>query len=136
MIIEQTRFELLPVGEYVAEVTAVDPEEGMYGPQLKFTFTTRGGEHEGQQLAAWTSARFSPKTKLYAWAKAAFNAAIPADYHLNTDDLLGRRVNLTVVIKTKEDGTEFNRIEDVRPYQPKRPVTAPPPSPAPLPGVF
>lgn len=120
MLIQQEHFETLPVGEYPAVLTAVEPEEGLYGLQLKFVFTINEGERRGTQLFTWTSARFGPKSKLYALAKALFNAAIPAEYDLNTDDLIGRKASLTVVIKTKDDGTEFNRIEAVRPLVAKQ----------------
>jgi hypothetical protein len=131
MIIEQKQYELLPVGEYPAKITNIEAEEGMFGPQLKFTFAVDGGDHDGKLLSAWTSTHFSSKSKLYSWARAAFNTAIPPEYNLNTDDLLNRKVNLTVVIKLKEDGTEFNRIETVRPYQLKQ-QSGPGSPPAPL----
>lgn len=119
MIIEQTQYELLPVGEYKAEITDVEPDEGNFGLQLKFTFAVQDKEGETHTLMGWTSARFSPKSKLYAWARAAFNADIPQDYNLNTDDLIGRPVKLTVLTRMKEDGSEFNRIEAVRPWRPE-----------------
>ena len=117
--IEQTQYVLLPVGEYPAEISEIVEDEGMFGKQLKFTFDIEDGEHAGQSLLGWTSAKFSPKSKLYGWSKAAFNAQIPKDYNFNRDDLINRKVNLTVVVKEGDDGAEFNRIEAVRPYSPK-----------------
>jgi hypothetical protein len=119
MKIEQTKYELLPVGEYAATITDIQADDGMFGPQLRFTFAIDEGDFSGSLLSMWTSVKFNPKSKLYALAKAAFNSSIPPDYDLETDDLTDRRVNLVVVIKSKEDGTEFNRIDTVRPYQAK-----------------
>jgi len=116
MIIEQTKYELLPVGEYTATIVDIQPEDGMYGPQLKFTFLIDEGDFEGNTLSMWTSVKFNPKSKLYGLTKAAFNSPIPSNYNLDTKDLLDRQVRLVVVIKAKDDGTEFNKIDTVRPY--------------------
>jgi hypothetical protein len=117
MIINQSQYELLPVGEYSATIVDIQPDDGIYGPQLRFTLSIDEGDFKGNTLAMWTSVKFNLRSKLYALAKAAFNHSIPSDYDLDTNDLIDRQVNLVVVIKTKEDGTEYNRIETVRPYQ-------------------
>lgn len=113
--IEQKSYELLPVGDYKAVITNVQNDEGMFGPQLRVDFLVEGGDYEGSQLVGWCSATFSPRSKLYSWTKAAFGGTeIPPTYAFNSDDVIGRRVVLTVIIRTKDDGTEFNRIEAVK----------------------
>lgn len=136
VMIPQTIFETLPMGEYPAVIAGVEETEGQYGRQLCFTFVLEGGEHDGHKLKGWASAVFGRKSKLYSWARAAFGAEIPADYTLDTDHLVGRRVRLGVIVRLKaETGEEFNRIDSVLPA--KRPAAvvegpaAPAPSPAP-----
>ena len=117
-IIEQTRFEVLPAGEYTATIADVQITAGKFGDQAEFSFVIEDGEFAGAVLKGWTSARFSPKSRLYAWAKAAFGGQpIPPTYNLDTDDLLQRRVNLMVIARVKESGEEFSKIDDCRPYR-------------------
>ena len=117
-IIEQTTWEVIPMGEYPAVIADVRLTDGMFGQQCEFVFCLEGGDFDGSFVKAWTSAKFSIKSKLFRWAEAAFGGAeIPPEYNLDTADLAGRRVNLRVTIKSKDDGTEFNKVDDVRPYR-------------------
>lgn len=129
MRIPQTRNEVLPVGEYIAKITSVVADESQYGPQLKFQYALVGGDHEGVTLLGWTSQSFNPKSKLFAVVKAVFGGReIPATYELDTDSLIGKQVALVVVSKVKDDGSEFNRIDSVKPVR----VAATKPKPAPI----
>ena len=112
--IEQTQHVLLPVGEYSAQITEVEPDDGQFGPQVKFTFTILDEDYRDLTLLGWTSAKFNNKTKLYEWTREAFGNPIPKDYNFRSDDLVGRDVSLTVIVRRKDDGSEFNRIEAVR----------------------
>lgn len=133
IIIEQTQYVVIPTGEYTARIAEIEHSEGLFGEQVKFTFMILGGEYDGQTLLGWCSAKYSAASKLYKWSKAAFNAAIPKEYSFNSDDLLNRRVALTVVVQEKENGEgEFNKIESVRPYrgqESRAKAPAPPPMP-------
>jgi hypothetical protein len=135
--VEQTVYEVLPTGEYLASVSEIEQEDGQFGQQLKFVFEVGSGDFEGVTLWGWTSMKFSNKSKLYKWTKAAFGGAdVPQEYTFDSDDLLGRKVVLTVVVNTKDDGSEFNRVDAVKPYrQPKtgNGAQAAPPSPPPPP---
>ncbi len=111
--IRQTHYELIPVGEHVAKITEVTEEDGQYGPQLKLTFAL---DQAGRTLVGWCSRTFSAKSKLYAWARAAFGGrAIPEDWDFDSDKILGRMVRLVVVTQSKEGGETYNKIADVRP---------------------
>lgn len=113
--IDQKVYEVIPTGDYPAEIIQVDLETGQYGQQLKFTFSLLGKAN--QSLWGWASASFTTKSKLYAWTRAAFGGKpVPPNYNLDTDHLIGRRVLLTVIVAHKDDGAEYNKIQDVRPY--------------------
>lgn len=117
--IKQEFSVVLPTGTYPAQIVAADLDEGHYGAQVKLTFNVIDGEHKNATLMAWTSAKFSQRSKLFRWVKAAFGGTeIPPTYDLDLDHLLDRRVMVQVVEKTKEDGTEFNKVDEVRPYRP------------------
>ena len=117
-VIPQTRYEVLPMAEYSAVITSANLTEGNFGPQVEFLFTVDGGDHDGANLKHWTSAKFSPKSNLYRLTRAAFGKDIPETYDLDLDDLLGRRLNLMVTIKVKaEDASEFNKVDDLRPWR-------------------
>ena len=112
--IAQKTFEVIPTGDYPATIEAIELTDGQFGQQLKFSFSLDG---KNQTLWGWASASFTPKSKLYSWTRAAMGGRpIPLNYNLDTDHLIGKQVLLTVVISRKEDGAEFNKISDVRPY--------------------
>ncbi|MBN1890347.1 MAG: hypothetical protein JW850_20300 [Thermoflexales bacterium] len=122
ILIEQKQYVLLPTGEYNAVITDLEETSGEYGPQVKVKFTLTDPDQAGNELTAWASATFTPKSKLYGWTRAAFGADIPKTYNFNSDDLINRPVRLVVIRKTKDDGSEFNRVDGVLPA----PVTAAP----------
>lgn len=129
--IEQQTYELLETGEYPAEITEIALENGQFGEQLKFTFEL----DNGRSMWGWASAKFSTKSKLYAWTRAILNRDIPPSYMLDTDDLLGKRVKVIITQEEREDGREFNKITRLKPYtngtggtNGHQPV-APPPAP-------
>lgn len=115
MIIPQTKYETIPTGEYVVEVVDALVDDGKFGPQVAFNLQVVEGEHSGVNMRAWTSATFSPKSRLYSWAAALFGAAIPAGYDLDTQDLIGRRARAVVLVKEKTDGQMFNKVDNLRP---------------------
>ncbi|GAI12914.1 unnamed protein product, partial [marine sediment metagenome] len=66
-------------------------------------------------VLGWCSQTFSNKSKLYAWTKAAFGGGdIPREYTFDSDDLENKLVILTLVVRTRDDGTPFNRIDSLR----------------------
>ncbi|MCB0189187.1 MAG: hypothetical protein KDE31_33185 [Caldilineaceae bacterium] len=117
--IQQTVFEVLEPGEYPARVVGVESAEGVYGPQLRWTFDLG----DGHKLTAWTSQTFSAKSKLGKWTAAAFSDwTIPRGYVLDTDDLLNRPLRLIVVVEAGRDGP-YNKVAEVLP--PRRAQQAP-----------
>ena len=120
MKVTQTVYEVLPTGDYSALVDRIEDSDGMFGPQAQWTFVIDEGSHKGAQVKAWTSAKFSPKSRLYQWTQAAFGGAdIPSNYDFDSEHVVGRKVTISLVVKVKpEDGTEFNKVESVRKWRP------------------
>jgi hypothetical protein len=116
--INQTHYQVLPIGEYVAKITGIVEEDGQFGPQLKFTFDMLAPDLEMRYVVGWCTAKFSKKSKLYAWTKAALGGnPIPPDWDFDSEDVLGKIVRLELVTDTKEDGETYNQIHAVKPAQ-------------------
>lgn len=139
--LKQTKqYDVVPTGEYIAKIVYVQQVEGRFPnertgqiePQLRWEFETQ----DGKKISAWTSLSFGPKSKLYALAQAAFGKSIPPDYTLDTDHLMGRKVKIVVVVKAKDDGSEFSKIDSFKPANgngaaAQTPAPKPQPVPAP-----
>lgn len=113
-IIVQTKFETIPVGEYVVEVADAMLTDGKFGDQVEFLLRVAEGPHENKMLKSWTSASFSPKSRLYSYAQALFGNPIPPNYDLDTGDLVGRRAIAVVLVREKPDGAAYNKIDGLR----------------------
>jgi len=116
--INQTHYQVLPIGEYVAKISEIVEEDGQFGPQLKFTFDMLAPDLEMRYVVGWCTAKFSKKSKLYAWTKAALGGnPIPPDWDFDSEDILGKIVRLELVTDTKEDGEAYNQIHAVKPAE-------------------
>lgn len=112
----QEKYEVIPMGQYVVQVNTVKVVNGTYGDQVTMDLLVVEGEHEGASLKCWTSAKFSNKSKLYKYTRALFEGKdIPEDYDLDLDHLLDKTAVAAVLVKRKDDGTEFNRVEALEP---------------------
>ena len=113
--IKQTFVQTYPVGEYVARIGTPTPKEGTFGPQLQIPFHLTQMDENASPVLGWCSLTFSSKSKLYAYTKAAFGGKnIPESYDFDSDDLVNKKVMITLVIRDREDGTQFNRIDSIR----------------------
>ena len=112
--IEQTKFVVLPEGEYKLRIVEIAEAEGKFHDQLQVKLEVASGPHAGATFYSWMNRVFSPKSKLYQWVEAALAVPVPPDYDLDTDDLLEREVTGYVIVKPLDGGGEVNRVERVR----------------------
>ena len=112
--IEQTKFVVLPEGEYKLRIVEIAEAEGKFHDQLQVKLEVANGPHAGATFYSWMNRVFSPKSKLYQWVEAALAVPVPPDYDLDTDDLLDREVTGYVIVKPLDGGGEVNRVERVR----------------------
>ena len=112
--IEQTKFVVLPEGEYKLRIVEIAEAEGKFHDQLQVKLEVASGPHAGATFYSWMNRVFSPKSKLYQWVEAALAVPVPPDYDLDTDDLLDREVTGYVIVKPLDGGGEVNRVERVR----------------------
>ncbi|BCW96982.1 MAG: hypothetical protein WHS44_05565 [Fimbriimonadales bacterium] len=102
----------IPTGEYRVELTGIELVDGQFGRQLRWTFSVL---EMGKTLSAYSTVSSSLNAKCMRWASALLGRSIKAGESVNFDALVGQTATATVVRKRKEDGSEFNAIEDLLP---------------------
>lgn len=123
---KKCEFDVLPVGEYRANVTdwemaKENAHTAEYGPQVmvKMELQTPDGPRTLREFYGIKS--FAPKSRIAGLFMAALNTdfdSLPDEPDM--DDIIGLPFMATVLIKKKpNDGTEFNRIEGLRPLKQK-----------------
>lgn len=115
-------YELLDPGRYVLEVIEAKPVNE-YGPQLRLRLRVAEGEHEGFEFVDFPNrgAEDGVKVGTRAWDvfEACLNQRLAPDEELDTEDLIGKKLEAMVVVKKTGKG---NRMEHgtLGPHRPKR----------------
>lgn len=123
---EPPPYEPVEPGEYKARLTELEEElEGMYGPQVRFTFEiTDDQDYKGQTVRGWCSLKldedgeftFWEGTKLWDWVIALRGSEpMSTEEEFELDDLVGSTCRILVVTKKKKDGTPTDKIDNVLP---------------------
>lgn len=119
-IAEPRTFPAIPTGRYAAKVQDIELVESNFGKGEKdwrWTFDlgtveTLEGEDEETTLVYYTPGYITSKNKL-GKALPAFGLAI--DEAVDSADLIGLRVDVSVIETIRDDGSVGNRIEAVLP---------------------
>jgi len=104
--------EPLPTGEYRVELTAIELSTGQYGEQLKWTLLV---PDKGRNLVAYSTFSPSLASKCMRWAGALLNRPVQAGEQVDFEALVGKTAVAVVLRKRKEDGTEYNAVDDLLP---------------------
>jgi hypothetical protein len=113
-------YELLDPGRYVLEVVEAEPVDD-FGPQLKLRLRVAEGEHKGFEFVDYPNrgAKDGVKVGTKAWDifEACLNTRLSPDKELDTDDLVGKRLEAMVSVKKTGKGnrTEHGTIGTYRP---------------------
>jgi hypothetical protein len=116
-------YGLLPPGRYVLKVVEAEPVDD-FGPQLKLRLLVAGGEHEGFEFVDYPNRGVKDGVKVgtKAWDifEACLNRRLSPDEELDTDDLIGKRLEAMVSVKKTGKG---NRTEHgtIGPHRPEKP---------------
>jgi hypothetical protein len=127
MTATKQEFEVLPTGDYLAQITDWEEDKGQYGPQFRFKFEIiKPKAQEGKNLSGWCSKKLSKggtrPSKLWTWCEAAFNRPISEGENVDIDTLVGRQLVLSVIVEPKSDGDgEYNKIANVKAYKGQEP---------------
>lgn len=133
MIFETVTYTPIPTADYSALVRAFEPTTGQYGAQVKWTLAlgdvenVDGDVEEDKTIWYFTPTEVSSKNKLGKLA-AACGFDITAGIPLTSELIVGKRVIITVVVASREDGTPTNKITDVRRAPAKGAKAAKPPT--------
>jgi hypothetical protein len=104
--------EPLPTGDYRVELVAIELSTGQYGDQLRWTFHVLD---KGRNLVAYSSLSASLASKCMRWAGALLGRPVQAGEQVDFDALIGKTAVAVVVRKRKDDGTEYNAVDDLLP---------------------
>ena len=104
--------EPLPTGEYRVELTAIELSTGQFGDQLKWTFRVLD---KGRNLVAYTGISSGPVSKCARWAGALLGRKLQLGETVDFEALVGKTAVAVVVKQRKDDGREFNKVEDLLP---------------------
>jgi hypothetical protein len=107
---------LLPPGTYPAVIADVALRDEDGRPYLLWVFEVRHGNRTAL-VRRPTSLHFGPKSTARAITEAALGRRIRPGESIDTNDLLGCRVRVTVGRAIRPDGREVNRIERVLPAE-------------------
>src|SRR5215204_1804103 len=113
-------YELLDPGRYVLEVVEAEPVDD-FGPQLKLRLRVAEGEHKGFEFVDYPNrgAKDGVKVGTKAWDifEACLNTHLSPDEELDTDDLVGKKLEAMVSVKKTGKGnrTEHGTIGSHRP---------------------
>jgi hypothetical protein len=113
-------YELLDPGRYVLEVVEAEPVDD-FGPQLRLRLRVAEGEHNGFEFVDYPNrgAKDGVKMGTKAWDifEACLNTRLSPDKELDTDDLVGKRLEAMVSVKKTGKGnrTEHGTIGTYRP---------------------
>jgi hypothetical protein len=115
-------YELLDPGRYVLEVIEAEAVNE-YGPQLKLRWRVAEGKQEGFEFIDYPNrgAEDGVKVGTKAWDifEACLNQRLSPDEELDTEDLIGKKLEAMVVVKKTGKG---NRTEHgtIGPHRPKK----------------
>src|SRR5215203_1543306 len=95
-------YELLDPGRYVLEVVEAEPVDD-FGPQLRIRLRVAEGEHKGFEFVDYPNrgAKDGVKMGTKAWDifEACLNTRLSPDEELDTDDLVGKKLEAMVSVK-------------------------------------
>ncbi len=105
----------IEAGIYAATVTGVEPAEGTFGEQIKFSFSVDGQTTEDGdplELWGWASQKLNPKSKLWKWAKVLTGQEPVKGTVFDVEDLVGKRCSLLVIREETDEGVRC-KVKDV-----------------------
>jgi hypothetical protein len=113
-------YELLDPSRYVLQVVEAEPVDD-FGPQLRLRLRIDEGEHKGFEFVDYPNRGVKDGVKIStkAWDifEACLNKRLSPDEELDTDDLIGKRLEAMVSVKKTGKGnrTEHGTIGSYRP---------------------
>ncbi len=126
------RKEVLPTGDYLAQIVTFEKKNGNYGEQIEIDYeVVKPAKFAGHILKSWCNPVLTigtKRSKLVLLVEAAFNRRLNVDEEVDLNDIIGRQLVLTVLREQKDNGAEFAKVQSMAAY-PKTPVFPEPDKP-------
>jgi hypothetical protein len=106
---------LLKPGVYDAIITEVAEKERDGRKYLLWVFEVRYSGNRTTRVRRATSMSFGPKSAARSIVEAALGRKVRDGEQIDTDDLVGCRVQVVITRGTRPDGSETNTVESVLP---------------------
>jgi len=107
--------QLLKPGAYDAIIVEVAEKERDGRKFLVWCFEVKFAGNKTTRVRKPTSMAFGPKSAARAITEAALGRRVRDGEQIDTDDLVGRRVQVVITRGTRPDGSETNVVEAVLP---------------------
>jgi len=105
--------DLLPAGEYPAELTSIREFANRFEDRLAFGFTVESGAHAGAMVEIATAARLALLSKLAKVVGAIRGVPVTAEEYSEgfvSNDLVGTRCRIIVEHDSDRAGTSYAKI--------------------------
>lgn len=124
----KSEFEVIPTGEYLAELIDYEDTDGQFGPQYKLTWEiVKPEKFAGKQRFDWCSQKLTSggkmQSKLWGRVEALINRPIEIGENIDMDSLISRRAILVIIEEVKGDDS-YAKISSVKPYKKQEPLPA------------
>lgn len=105
--------EILPLGEYQAELEKVEVKDTTFGERLMWTFVVQTREGTEQEVVGFTSMSPSTRANAYLWASALMGEINPKT-GWGPDDVQGKKCLLALDVAEDSKGAERNKVVRVK----------------------
>lgn len=116
MKITKREYTVLDTGTYSATIKEIVASEatfeGKTTPRLTWKFALEDGTEQWGFTGVYLG---GPKATLTKWVRNLLGE-LPDE--LDTDTLIGKPCRLSIVVRTKDDGSETNKVDNVLPPKP------------------
>jgi len=110
--------ELVPNGNYMAELTKVSQFTNIYGQRIGFEFTLKDKGAEGCKVLRSTSTQLSASGKLADALRGILGRELTAEElskGIDVDALVGMKCGVMVLQSKNKAGTTFSNVEKIFP---------------------
>lgn len=109
---------------YAGTLLKIEPDEGQFGPQLKWTLDLDEDDDEREQFA-WCSQKLSPKSKLFKWIKGLTGRKPTVGEVIDVDQFASMRVACMFEQYLDGEGNTRDRVTRIVAEQKAFPNTQP-----------
>lgn len=122
MTYTEASYEVIEAGVYPGKLKEISEGSGEYGDFLRFEWTVLDddGAETDTAISGLCNPLLNSRSKLGAWAQAHLGEDLSVGQELDLDNLIGKKVMLTVSVEPRKDGQgDRNKVTAVSPVRRK-----------------